>query len=86
MNLLIYPKLNKMPDNPTDKKLTFVEWIAKEKFTNATQAKKVFVELYGDTLLDGIHNENCTDELAECRLCMLQQMLSEYHKYFKQNN
>ncbi|KKN10326.1 hypothetical protein LCGC14_1037640 [marine sediment metagenome] len=75
-----------MPDKPTDKKLTFVEWIAERQNINIERAKNL-IELYTDdiTILGGIHDGDCIGEHAICFLCELEKWLTEYHKYFKQN-
>ena len=76
-----------MPDKPTDKKLTFVEWLAKEHYVgNIEYAKGVLRAIMDDIIRDGIHKGDCTNESEPCLLCTLETMLSEYHKYFKQNN
>ena len=69
-----------MPDKPTDKKLTFVEWFAREGQASVADAKTV-IESYGNFLLDAKHSIDCK---KGCPLCTLDQWLSEYKKYFKQ--
>ncbi len=71
-----------MPDNPTDKKLTFVEWMAMEAQSSEIDAKRT-IEGYGNFLAYGTHTMNCPKKVG-CPLCTLEQWLSEYREYFKQ--
>ncbi len=70
-----------MPDNPTDKKLSFVEWYA-----NLAGCSKKLVKRYIENMTTNVrHNENCMGGGGPCGLCDLQAELSEYREYFKQN-
>ena len=70
-----------MPDKPTDKKLTFLEWFAREGQSSVADAEPVIKD-YADFLLHGKHSKDCK---KGCPLCTLKQWLTEYHKYFKKN-
>ena len=79
-----------MPDNPTDKKLTFVEQLAKEKECEKQFVINHHLQIYITSLYEGVHGDKYGDgyraKFYPCMLCELETMLSEYHKYFKQNN
>ncbi len=71
-----------MPDKPTDKKLTFVEWLAKDMKTTNKKAEK-FIFILSCNIIDvGTHHRDCAEEA--CSLCGLEASLSNYRKYFKQ--
>lgn len=79
-----------MPDKPTDKKLTFVEWVAYYKISlgeldknDLGEAKKRLQNITNAIIYNGLHNINCIN-IQACVLCTLQNWLSEYHKYFQQ--
>ncbi len=72
-----------MPDKPTDKKLTFMEWIIRDEFSGKEILAKAAVgHLFKYVILNEKHNEDCP--MGECMLCILERMLSDYHEYFKQ--
>lgn len=86
-------------ENPSSNKklMTFVEWLAKKMGVNKDLAKVSFEMLTHTATAYGVHNKDCifdnrlSKSLNEnyldsdlCRLCMLEDILSEYHKYFKQ--
>lgn len=79
-----------MPDKLTDKKLTFVEWVANYKISfgevnesDLEDTKRRLRNITNSIIYDGLHNINCINKKA-CVLCTLQKWLSEYKKYFKQ--
>ncbi len=69
-----------MPYKPIDKKLTFVEWYA--DFAGCSE--ELVSRLIDDITTHIMHDENCEGDRSLCHLCDLQNMLTEYHKYFKQ--
>lgn len=74
-----------MPDKPTDKKLTFIEWLAKNECQgDIKHAKRAIKRWTYHLIADETHDGYCTNEEYSCMLCTLETMLSEYHKYFKQ--
>lgn len=80
-------------EQPTDKKMTFVEWLAKDYFSyyentneNLVTAKNMLEFMMEGIISDGFHHE-ChlsTDISYVCNMCRLEKYLSEYHQYFKQ--
>lgn len=64
-----------MPDNPTDKKLTFKEWL--NEMTN------LYIEFL---MLGGEHGGMCIGKDGLCRFCELESLLSEYYEGFKTLN
>jgi len=75
------------PDNPTDNKLTFVEFVAKESFGKDIKGIEIALKLALDNIIDfGKHYKDCTSKNNPCTLCSLESMLQEYYKYFKENN
>lgn len=73
-----------MPDNSTEKKLTFVEWVAKDGYSGDLKyAEKALETITNNIMYLGIHSGDCTNECHTCTLCLLEKLLSEYHKYFK---
>ena len=74
-----------MPDKPTDKKLTFLEWLAKEEDATVERMGINLHKLINDALYaTSIHKGDCTDETLPCSLCTLEEWLSEYRQYFTQ--
>jgi len=72
-----------IPDKPTDKKLTFVEWLAKEKKCKTQFAINNFMQIYITALKDGKHYQ-CDvyrGKKRQCTLCELEDMLSNYNEY-----
>lgn len=74
-----------MPDKPTDNKLTFVKWYAEKKGLKIKDCK-IILKNYVNAVINGSHNKDCNSKFYPCHLCLLGNWLSEYHKYFKQNN
>lgn len=75
-----------MPDKPTNKKLTFIQWLAKEQIGGVGETRVAIKFYVKDALFDiGVHDGKCIGEKGECLLCELERMLSEYREYFKQN-
>ncbi len=70
-----------MPDKPTDKKLTFVEWLTKKSEANVREVKRTIKYCMNDIIVNGIH-KYC--KAGDCNLCNFQKCISNYHKYFKQ--
>ena len=74
-----------MDTKPTDKKLTLVEWIAKNFKPNEIIERKNMEEAMRFWLAaiinDGLH-KNCAKN--KCNLCGFEAILSKYHEYFKQ--
>ncbi len=65
---------------PTGKKLTFVQWVAKEENISVKRSR-ANIRTHADAMVwFGIH----TEEEVLCTLCKLEQWLTEYKKYFKQ--
>ncbi len=74
-----------MPDKPTDKKLTFVEWLAKRECKNDIVRTEQTLEAVTNSIIYfETHDENCKDKHPKCTLCILETWLSEYRKYLKQ--
>ena len=70
-------------EQPTAKKLTFVDWLAREK-----KCKKQFIindilQDYISALYEGTHNGYCMGKRHECLLCELEDMLSDYYEYIE---
>ena len=77
-----------MPDKPTDKKLTFVEWVTEKRcFTielNENYGRSL-IGLYTKSIITkGTHGEGCVERNVSCELCNLEKLLTDYYKYFKQ--
>jgi len=73
-----------MPDKPTDKKLTLIEFAAKGEGISVKLSRKI-MEKYANTLIgNGIHKKGCGVGKVTCKLCTLEYILSEYYKYFKE--
>lgn len=63
----------------TDKKLTFVEWVARKKKID------IILEKYVNSILnEGVHEKGCMKKGSTCRLCEVSEWIDEYYKYVKQ--
>ena len=48
---------------------------------------KIFIEsTFQDAIKNPLHSGDCTDENFTCNLCLIESMLSEYHKYVKEKS
>ncbi len=70
-----------MKAKPTDKKLTFVEFVAKEYKVDVEVVVKELKRCINNIIINGRHG-HC--RLEGCELCGLERRFSAYKKYFKQ--
>ena len=70
---------------PTDRKMTFVEFVAYQETLDKTIDDgwlKHWKEHLPKMILEDYHNGDCTNVCCPCSLCTLENWLKEYKEYF----